>query len=79
MRMEALHKPGIAIYAAIRAARVAVEGVITNTGAIQQTLAGDLTDNRPLHRGQLYLSGTVSMLEQTWLLMSGHEYKPQLL
>ncbi len=79
VRMETLHKPGIAIDTAVRAARVAVEGVITNAGAIQQTFAGNLTNNRTFDREDSVLHGAVSMLEQSWLLSSRHRFESQRL
>ena len=73
--METLHKSGIAIYAAIGAACVAIKGVITNTGAVQQALAGDLTNGCALHGRNLALLDTVVMLEQALLLIFGHGYE----
>jgi len=77
--METLHKPGVAIDAAVCAARVAIEGVITYTGAVHQTLAGDLTNNRASDRGQSVLHRTVIMVKQSWLLMSRHRFESQRL
>ena len=75
--MEALHKPGVAIDASVRAACIAVEGVITNTGMIQQAFAGHLTDNHSFYGGGPALLETVVMLEQALLLMSRHGHESQ--
>ena len=79
VRMETLHKSGIAIDAAVRATRVAIEGIITNTGPVEQTFAGKLTNNRTSDRGQSVLHGAVIMLEQSWLLTSRHRFESQRL
>ena len=74
-----LHKPGIAVDATIRAACIAVEGVISNTGAVEQTLAGDLTNRRTSDRRYSVLHAATIMLEQSWLLTSRHRCESQRL